>query len=465
MKIHDRKDGWMVDQPALSIFAHYERLRQQRILSVLLPASIFLIGMGCLFYSFALVRYPQSRVGAVVNYPLVLVLFLGFIAGFVALRREAVAVASLLTVITGCIVNILTLISRSFLVGTDGITFIEFLLLGAAIVLIGLFINTFWLIVSTILINCVTALCLIVAGLQNPSTDALRNIAVLHVTVLILAILFEWVIAAFVIVQRVAYEQVLRDLGGAFEQLQQLDDLKDQFITHVNHELRNPIQTLCGTIEFAILAREQLTSNEQEELLHKALRSGNGLAKLVKSILDVSDIKSGETIKTKPVSLYRVLDDALQLINPQTDKFTQRELHISIPENLCVLAEPTHLQQIFVNLLSNALKYTPDGSPIDIEANLGEFISEKRGHRLTQMVVDVVIRDYGPGIPPDQIPMLFHRFVRLPGDFGSNIPGNGLGLYLCRVFAEAMNGRIWIESRGIPGDGTTVHLQLESPLR
>ena len=75
-------------------------------------------------------------------------------------------------------------------------------------------------------------------------------------------------------------------------------------------------------------------------------------------------------------------------------------------------------------------------------------------------MVEIRVRDCGQGIPPDQIPLLFHRFVRLQRDLASKVPGNGLGLYLCRVFAEAMGGSITVESTGRPDEGATFILRL-----
>lgn len=75
-------------------------------------------------------------------------------------------------------------------------------------------------------------------------------------------------------------------------------------------------------------------------------------------------------------------------------------------------------------------------------------------------MVEITIRDHGYGIPPDKQPLLFNRFVRLERDLASSIPGNGLGLFLCKQLVESMGGRIWLESSGIEGDGTTVHILL-----
>jgi two-component system sensor histidine kinase BaeS len=74
--------------------------------------------------------------------------------------------------------------------------------------------------------------------------------------------------------------------------------------------------------------------------------------------------------------------------------------------------------------------------------------------------VEIIVRDYGQGIPPDQLSLLFNRFVRLPRDLASNVAGTGLGLYLCRVFAQGMGGTITAESSGVPGEGTAFTLRL-----
>jgi len=77
--------------------------------------------------------------------------------------------------------------------------------------------------------------------------------------------------------------------------------------------------------------------------------------------------------------------------------------------------------------------------------------------------VEIVVSDNGLVIPPEQIPLLFQRFVRLPRDLASTITGTGLGLYLCRMYMEAMGGRIWVESSGVPSEGSRFYLQLQTP--
>jgi signal transduction histidine kinase len=75
-------------------------------------------------------------------------------------------------------------------------------------------------------------------------------------------------------------------------------------------------------------------------------------------------------------------------------------------------------------------------------------------------MIEIIVRDYGLGIPANDALVLFQRFARLPRDMASKVIGNGLGLYLCRVLAEVMDGRVWLESAGVPGKGTTFYVRL-----
>ncbi len=131
---------------------------------------------------------------------------------------------------------------------------------------------------------------------------------------------------------------------------------------------------------------------------------------------------------------------------------------MSIPPDLHALGEPIRVQQILANLLSNAAKYSPAESPIEVSARmvLGDA-GAKPAH------VEIAVRDYGLGIPPEQAGLLFRRFVRLPRDLASNVIGNGLGLHLCKTLAEALGGSLRFESSGIAGEGTTFILTLLAP--
>jgi signal transduction histidine kinase len=137
------------------------------------------------------------------------------------------------------------------------------------------------------------------------------------------------------------------------------------------------------------------------------------------------------------------------------------------------------VRQIFTNLLSNAVKYSMPGTPIEVSARIWDAKEQGLLHALHSAnrsartastggqggdeMVEISVRDHGLGIPSEQIPLLFNRFVRLPRDMASSIPGNGLGLFLCQAYAEAMDGKMWVESTGVEGEGSTFHLCLPKP--
>jgi len=140
----------------------------------------------------------------------------------------------------------------------------------------------------------------------------------------------------------------------------------------------------------------------------------------------------------------------VELIEPQLTH-DQRNVELSIPPTLAVQAEPVRLRQILLNLSMNALKYSPPGSPITFSALPTSYSSPN-------VILSVI--DKGNGIAPQDQGRLFQRFVRLERDLNSVTRGSGLGLYISRRLVEAMEGKIWVESSGIPGEGSSFNIQL-----
>jgi signal transduction histidine kinase len=308
-------------------------------------------------------------------------------------------------------------------------------------------------------------------ALQLPGAGAaLRSQSAL---LLAFPLLVQWAAAGILFAASGTYLATLRELGDvrvAYARAQQLDELKNQFITHVNHELRSPVMALQGHIELLLLTEHTLSPEERHAYLDRAKRAGDGLVALVTSILAMRRLEQ-ETSAPEPqaISVREALEAAIQLIDPREGRQSERDLRVSIPEGLEVWAEPVRLRQILTNLLSNALKYSPDGTPIEVSAEPVTIQPDSGGRRRhrdearAREMVEVTVRDYGLGIPPEDIPLLFNRFVRLPRDLASSVPGNGLGLYLCQAFAQALGGSIWVESSGVEGEGSAFHLRLPSP--
>jgi len=258
----------------------------------------------------------------------------------------------------------------------------------------------------------------------------------------------------------------LGDTRVAYERAKQLDDIKDQFIASVNHELRTPIMALQGFIDLYLLS-DELPLADRTSLIVEAQEVTVSLVALLESILEVRRMDQGaRNFESEAVHVRDALDSALHLIDPREGKQIERELRVDMAQSLAIWGESIRLRQILANLISNAMKYSKPGSPIDIAAQVVsriEPIKDRRGETKIVRLIEITVRDYGLGVPPAQIPLLFQRFMRLPRDLASTTVGNGLGLYLCRIFTESMGGAIGVESSGIEGEGSLFFLQLPLP--
>jgi len=273
-------------------------------------------------------------------------------------------------------------------------------------------------------------------------------------------------VVVLIITRQVLTVRELLAAQAATTRAQQLDALKDQFITGVNHELRTPIMTMQGYIELLSELQNQVDASERSVMLSRARAANETLVHLVQSILDTRRIDQGaDDFTPEPVMLRSALNAAASLTNPNQNNTPPRQLYIEVPSDITVWGESVRLQQVLANLLSNAVKYSAPGTPVEVVAHR---VREARssGRRWSRQaskkgsMVELTVRDHGYGIPPDQIPLLFRRFVRLPRDLASRTLGTGLGLYLCRVYVEAMGGTIWVESTGVEGEGSTFHIRL-----
>jgi signal transduction histidine kinase len=283
-------------------------------------------------------------------------------------------------------------------------------------------------------------------------------------------IILQWAVAALLLAGGNTYRHTLQDLADtrvAYERARQLDELKDQFITTVNHELRNPIMMMQTYVELLRLRGGALTPAKRDELISNASQAGRTITALIESILSVRELdQATNDFIPDAVNVRDTILTASQIVTPDAEGLPPRELRILAPADLVIWGDAVRLQQILTNLISNAMKYSPPDTPIEIAAFPFEELHPTQGRRASEPpppLVEITVRDYGLGIPPEQLPLLFQRFVRLPRDLASSTIGNGLGLYLCRLYATAMGGRIWVESTGEEGQGSIFHLRLPVP--
>jgi signal transduction histidine kinase len=450
-----------------AVYNTYERQRRQGLLGVMLPLAAVIFGLASVVFTIRLIFTNPILVTYLILYGVLLLVTLSFVVGTLALRRGRITLATMIMMLAGSMGMLFIIIFQVFFLPEERLnayTLSEFLLLGCVIVLVGVLGNLWMVVGATLLVNALTLFLVYLAprgtGLETVTKTDFDSIAVAGLAV-------EWLIAAFLIANWLTYRQTLRTLGTAYDrvaQAERLDELKDQFITHINHELRTPIMALHGYVEYLREAQPQLSDAELAAALERASRTGTSLVALLSSILEVRRIDGkSDTFTPVAVPVLETLETALTLIDPRETARGTQDIRVAIPEWVAILGEPVRFQQILTNLLSNALKYSSPGMPIEVIARvIAQARRAKRRHVKIRPKywVEIRVRDYGLGIPPEQASLLFNRFVRLPRDLASSVVGSGLGLYLCRVMTESMGGTIRVESSGVEGEGSTFFVRL-----
>jgi signal transduction histidine kinase len=234
------------------------------------------------------------------------------------------------------------------------------------------------------------------------------------------------------------------------EELQNLNEAKNAFISTINHELRTPLTSIIGYID---LLRE-MPQNSKDEDISKYLevldRNAQILLHLVESILSLSRIDSTASETTRDtVDLNQVIDNVIFLMQPATEK-SGHHLTFTADGEKVVQGDSGQLSQVFVNLLGNAIKFSPVASNIEIELTTVE--REGRHYARTK------IKDHGIGIPEDDLKRLFTRFFRAKNADSGQYPGTGLGLVIVQEVVNRHDGKIEIES--VLGEGTTFSVDI-----
>jgi two-component system, sensor histidine kinase and response regulator len=236
---------------------------------------------------------------------------------------------------------------------------------------------------------------------------------------------------------------------GAIERrrlLQEVQDLRASFTSMLVHDLRSPLTVITAYLDMVQQPTVGPLTDTQRRYLGKMGQAVTQMLRLIGEILDLSKIEAGKfSVRPEPMNLAAVVADTAERFKPGAIQ-KRVTLEVRRPGNpVMVSADPSRLDQVLMNLLSNALKFTPEGGTIRVEVT--EADDE----------VDVAVHDSGMGIPPEEQPLLFEKFSQT-GSGKSVQGGSGLGLVICRHLVEAHGGRIWVESE--PGRGTRFAFRL-----
>ncbi len=228
--------------------------------------------------------------------------------------------------------------------------------------------------------------------------------------------------------------------------LKKLDEMKSAFVSMVSHEIRSPLSTILSQIKILTDGLAGELGAKQADILGKMSRKVEGLVALSNELLDLSRIEAGLIVQDKhQVQLMDILEN---LVGFMQARAKEKNISLSLKKaNLPLInADEKSLEEVFSNLITNAIIYTPEGGKVNVAGKVkGDF-------------VDIRVNDTGYGIAPDEIPLIFERFYRVKTDKTRNIIGTGLGLPIVKSIVEAHNGTVKVESK--EGAGSTFSVRL-----
>ncbi|MYC77522.1 HAMP domain-containing protein [Candidatus Poribacteria bacterium] len=222
----------------------------------------------------------------------------------------------------------------------------------------------------------------------------------------------------------------------------EIEKMKSEFVSLVSHELRTPLTSIIGFISLILDGKTGRINQKQRESLSRAHRQSKRLAALINDLLDVSRIEAGRIeMKQERVQIDRIAKRRIEELRPQADQKAISLLFERQSNLPSMIGDADRIGQIFINLLGNAIKFTPDNGKVTVRISQ----SLQNGNATDGFHVEVI--DTGPGIPPEDREKVFDKFRQL-GSIQARKPqsGSGLGLSIAAGIVEAHGGRLWVDS-------------------
>ncbi len=249
----------------------------------------------------------------------------------------------------------------------------------------------------------------------------------------------------------IATHDEIEELGNAFNKmtdgLEQLQQLKNEFVFIAAHELRTPVAAIKGYLSLIKDGTVGHVEGKVLDFINKVMDANERLIRLVDDLLEIARSDAGRlTIEVMPIELLSPIQSVLSELQPLADEKSIKLIYeqMTLPK---VLADVGRVKEVVVNLVGNAIKYTIGSGTVTIT------------HELQDQMVVTHIKDTGLGISKEDQEKLFQKFYRVATEQTKNIKGTGLGLFIVKQIIEKMNGKIWVESK--EGEGSTFSFSLQ----
>ena len=260
-------------------------------------------------------------------------------------------------------------------------------------------------------------------------------------------------------------------LTKAYVDLQELDAVKDDFVSIASHEIRTPLALIKGYASTLLRPELKLTPERHQRFLNGIDDASNRLISLIDNLLSVSRIESGRfRVNPQPTPVKDAVQHAVEGIKGQSN---QHQIVLELPDDsIRARVNRDQFEQVIVNLVSNAIKYSPNGGKVEVSArkitsaappkapstdndllaaNFG-VAEEARPPNSPAEMAELRVSDEGMGIPEEPAKHIFEKFYRVETGLTRKTQGTGLGLYICKSIITSYGGEIWVESR--PGAGS-----------
>lgn len=246
--------------------------------------------------------------------------------------------------------------------------------------------------------------------------------------------------------------KLVNHLEESIAELRKLDQIKSEFVAVASHELRTPLTAIKNAVQLLLTEKTGTLNEHQKKFLTMAEKNINRLINILNDLLNLSRIEAGKMVlKLEELYLQNILELIYYSFQPQAEeKSIQLKLDLP-PQPIMVYGDKEKVEQILSNLMSNALKFTPENGEIIISAK--PFADEEG-------MVAISVKDTGIGIPPDHLDKIFEKFYQVENSLQRSHGGTGLGLAISKGLVEAQKGKIFVESELGKGSTFTFTLPL-----